>query len=203
MNIFITGTDTNVGKTIVSAWICLHSKAQYWKPIQTGTDSDREIVQQLSSTTTIIPSVAKYISPLSPYDAAKLEKTTINPQIFQNFPKSKTIIEGAGGVLVPIADNIIMADLIVKFNAKALLIVRCKLGMINHTLLSIEALQKRNINIIGIIINGNVEQNIVQTIEKFSGYTVLNILPFWPYCENITYNLKQHKVNNIILEELI
>jgi dethiobiotin synthetase/malonyl-CoA O-methyltransferase len=84
-NVVVTGTDTNVGKTVVSAWICSHTNVNYWKPIQTGDDSDSDVVAKLSPHTKIIPEAYKLKAPLSPYDAAKLE----NVEIDRNRPLSK------------------------------------------------------------------------------------------------------------------
>ncbi|MDR0595264.1 MAG: dethiobiotin synthase [Puniceicoccales bacterium] len=176
MNIFVTGTDTDVGKTIVSAWVCMHTPVSYWKPIQTGGDSDKDIIAKLSPHTKIIPETYKFKAPLSPYDAANMENIAVDIDKFsENF--ENTIIEGAGGALVPIAENFFMADLIKKCNASVLIVVKSKLGMINHLLMTAEVLKMRGIRVVGIVVNGKMEDNIKFTIEKFSKVRILRIIP--------------------------
>lgn len=176
MNLFITGTDTDAGKTTVSAWICSHIRTKYWKIIQTGNDSDSSIIKQYSPNTEIIPEIYKLKAPLSAYDAAKLENVVLDTSKF-NINKDKVVIEGAGGVFVPIASNYLMIDAIKSTNSKALIISRSKLGMINHILLTVFALREKEIPIVGIVISGDINDNIKQTIEKFSKIKILSVLP--------------------------
>lgn len=180
MNIFVTGTDTNVGKTVISAWICLHTTAKYWKPIQTGSDVDKNVIKKLSQHTEIIPEAYQLKAPLSPYDAAKLENTEIRPNLFSEImalEKSSCVIEGAGGILVPIGKNFYMVDLIKKCNARALLVAKSQLGVINHVLMTVEVLRHRGIDIVGVVINGMIEPHLLDTLEKFSRAKVLQIMP--------------------------
>lgn len=175
MNIFITGTDTDVGKTITSAWICKNTSASYFKPIQTGDDSDTNTVIRFSPQTQIIPNAYKLKAPLSAYDAARLEGVDIDIEgIKRKCPQNNTVIEGAGGALVPITKNIMMADLINLMNAKALIVAKSKLGFLNHIFLTVEALRTRNTDILGIILNG--ETTLINTVEHFSKCKVLATL---------------------------
>lgn len=175
MNIFVTGTDTDIGKTITSAWICKNTAASYFKPIQTGDDSDANTIIQFSPTTHIIPNAYRLKAPLSVYDAAHLEGIDIDVDtIKRQCPPNNTVIEGAGGALVPITKNIMMADLINFLNAKALIVAKSKLGFLNHIFLTIEVLRARNIDILGIILNGNT--TLIDTIEHFSRCKVLATL---------------------------
>ncbi|MDR2781252.1 MAG: dethiobiotin synthase [Holosporaceae bacterium] len=176
MNIFVTGTGTDVGKTVVSALLCRHTNASYWKPIQTGNDSDSDIIAKFSPHTKIIPEAYKLNAPLSPYDAARLENIEIDINSFA-VNLQNTVIEGAGGALVPIAKNFFMADLIKMCNAKALIVVKSKLGMVNHLLMTIEVLRARKIDIIGIVINGEIENNLECTIKEFSKLKILFVIP--------------------------
>ena len=176
MNIFVTGTDTDAGKTTVSAWICSKIRTKYWKLIQTGGDSDSEIIRKFAPNTEIIPEAYKLKAPLSAYDAANKESLAIDIEKLST-KKDKIIIEGAGGVFVPIADGFFMINAIKRTNSMALVVARSKLGVINHILLTIFALKSKNIPIIGIIISGNMEENIKKTIEKFSGEKILSVLP--------------------------
>ena len=172
MNLFITGTDTDAGKTTVSAWICSKIRTKYLKLIQTGSDSDSTTVKNFAPNTEILPEIYKLHAPLSAYDAAKLENITIDVEKFRiNY--DKTVIEGAGGIFVPIASNFLMIDAIERTNSCALVVARAKLGMINHTLLTISALKNRNISIAGIVVCGDLEKNIVDTIEHFSGEKII------------------------------
>ena len=176
MNLFITGTDTDAGKTTVSAWICSKIKTTYWKPIQTGSDADSDVIQKFASQTEILPNAYRLKAPLSAWDAARLEQATIDVRKLQT-DRDKILIEGAGGLLVPIAENFFMLDVIEQTHAIALVVARSKLGMINHVLLTIFALHQRNIPILGIVICGNIERNIRETIEHFSRVRILAILP--------------------------
>ncbi len=175
MNVFITGTDTDVGKTVTSAWICKHAEASYYKPIQTGDDSDAATVAHFSPKTNIIPNAYRLKAPLSAYDAARLEGACIDvTKITKQCPADHTVIEGAGGALVPITNGIMMADLINRLNAKAIIVARSKLGFLNHILLTVEALSARKVSILGIVLNGETE--LIDTIEKFSKCKVLATL---------------------------
>ncbi|MDR1208646.1 MAG: dethiobiotin synthase [Holosporales bacterium] len=194
-NIFITGTDTNVGKTIISSWICLHSGAKYWKPVQTGHDSDSQTVRRISPSTEIIPEAYKLKAPLSAYDAANAEHIKIDPRnILEKIPNG-AIIEGAGGALVPISEGFFMADLIKQANCNAIIVARSKLGFQNHIYLTIEALNARGINIIGIILNGC--SSLIPTIEHFSGVRVLHVFS-WDQ-----RNLSQTIFNTALPQEIL
>lgn len=176
MNLFITGTDTDAGKTTVSAWICSKIKTTYWKPIQTGSDADGDVIRKFAPQTEILPNAYRLKTPLSAWDAARLEQTTIDVRKLQT-DRDKILIEGAGGLLVPIAENFFMLDVIEQTHATALVVARSKLGMINHLLLTIFALQQRKIPICGIVICGDIEKNIRETIEHFSKQRILAVLP--------------------------
>ncbi len=176
MNLFITGTDTDVGKTTVSAWICSKIKTTYWKPIQTGSDADADVIQKFAPQTEILPNAYRLKAPLSAWDAARFEQRTIDVQKLRT-DRDKILIEGAGGLLVPIAENFFMLDVIEQTHATALVVARSKLGMINHVLLTIFALHHRNIPVCGIVICGDVEKNIFETIEHFSKIPILAVLP--------------------------
>ncbi|MDR1375599.1 MAG: dethiobiotin synthase [Holosporaceae bacterium] len=198
MNIFITGTDTDVGKTTIAAWICRHTGAHYWKPIQTGNDIDSDVIAKLSPSTKIIPEAYRLKTPLSPYDAAKFENVEIDRELLcKNL--GNTVIEGAGGALVPIAKNFLMADLIKMCGAKALIVAKSKLGAINHLLMTVEVLKARGIDILAIIINGRIENNLKHTIEEFSKLRILSIIP---HDEDLNKVLQTTALPSEILEML-
>lgn len=156
---FVTGIGTEIGKTVSSAVLVEKLKADYWKPIQAGDldNSDSLKVQNLisNSVSKFHPEVYRLTQPFSPHYAAELDGVNIDlnkiiiPQTINNL-----IIEGAGGLMVPINRKDLMIDLIQKLSVEVILISKNYLGSINHTLLSIEALKSRNINVKGIIFNG-------------------------------------------------
>ena len=162
MKLFITGIGTDVGKTITAAIITQALEADYWKPIQAGDlkNSDSHKLQRYisNSKTTIFENSYKLNTPASPHYAAKLDAVTIN---LQNIIEPKTannlVIEGAGGLLVPLNNTDCVIDLI-KEDYKIILVSRHYLGSINHTLLSFEALKSRNLNLAGIIFSGDKNQ---------------------------------------------
>jgi dethiobiotin synthetase len=186
MKVFISGTDTNVGKTIISSWIAVHTGFSYFKPIQTGLNegSDSCEVQKLSNAK-IYPEVYTYPEPFSPHLAAQIENDTIDIGKIIAPDESNLIIEGAGGVLVPINDTYLMVDLIKKLEAPVILVSRTTLGTINHTLLSLEALRSRKIPVLGVIMNG--EQNIEnRKAIEFYGHTF--VLAEFPKLEIVSNN---------------
>ena len=154
--IFITGIDTNVGKTIVSAIFVEALKADYWKPIQAGlsTETDTEKVKNLVSNTQsrFHPDTFRLTSPLSPHAAAKIDNINIEiSKITLPQTQNTLIIEGIGGLLVPLNNKELLIDLIKELNAEVVLVIKNYLGSINHALLSLEALQRRNIKIKGLV----------------------------------------------------
>lgn len=178
MQVFISGTDTNIGKTIISSWLCLHTKYSYFKPIQTGLEElDSNTVANLSKNTNIYPEVYLYKHPVSPHLAARLENQYIDKTKIHLPNKKKLIIEGAGGLLVPINKQDLIIDLISYFNVPVILVVSTRLGTINHTLLSLQALRNKNINILGVITNGAFNQDNVDAIEYYGNIKVLTQFP--------------------------
>ena len=172
---FISGTDTNVGKTIVSAVLATKLEAHYFKPIQCGLNKmnlkDSEVVKSLSNKAKILNELYFLKKPLSPFVAAKLEKKKIDVnkilQFVKNLKTKKLVIEGAGGLNVPINSNYLMSDLCQKLNTPLILVSRTKLGTINHTLMSLEVIKKKKINLMGIIFFGKKELETLETIRFF------------------------------------
>ena len=159
MKIFITGISTDVGKTIASAIITEALEADYWKPIQAGdlNDSDSHKIQSyISNNKSVIHENSyKLNTPASPHLAAELDGITIDlKNIIEPKTSNHLVIEGAGGVFVPLNETDFVLDLI-QPDYKVIVVSRHYLGSINHTLLTIEALKNRGINIAGIIFNGN------------------------------------------------
>ena len=176
--LFITGIGTDIGKTIVSSIIVEALKADYWKPIQSGDLSftDTMKVQSLitNSTSVFHQESYKFVNPLSPHAAAALEDTRIDlERIKSPETTNNLIIEGAGGLLVPLNDKHFIIDLITHLDAEVILVSRNYLGSINHTLLTYETLKQRNIKIKGLIFNGN--ENLA-TENSIINYTKLPVL---------------------------
>ena len=156
--IFVTGIGTGIGKTVVAAILAEALQADYWKPVQAGyedgTDSDwmRSVIQ--NNRTKIYPEVYRLKMPASPHLAAKNENRTISlEKIFTAFaqcvaPGRRLVIEGAGGLLVPLNEHELVIDLIRKLNAKVVLVSRHYLGSINHSLLTAQACRQKNIRVL-------------------------------------------------------
>ncbi|MDB4682578.1 dethiobiotin synthase [Crocinitomicaceae bacterium] len=184
-SLFVTGIGTDVGKTVVSAILCEYFGFDYWKPIQTGKNlgTDNESLKSLVSTTGFTTYPESYLleQPLSPHAAAKFENENIKLNQIQ-FPasSSKLIIEGAGGLLVPINyENETICDLIIQLKCPVVLVVKEYLGNINHTLLSIEHLKQREIPVFGIVYVGDELPETSEIIEKMTGVKTLFRVPLF------------------------
>lgn len=185
MKLFITGISTDVGKTVASAIIVEALEADYWKPIQAGDldNSDSNKIRSLISNcqTTIHPNSYQLQTPASPHLAAELDGITIDlNQIVEPVVKAHLVIEGAGGVLVPLNNTDCVIDL-VQPDYKVIVVSRHYLGSINHTLLTIEALNSRNIAIAGIIFSGNENKASEAIIMNKSGIKNIGRIEEEPY----------------------
>jgi dethiobiotin synthetase len=178
MRYFITGTDTDAGKSIVAAWLCLHFSCTYWKPIQCGTadGTDRSTVERLSGAATL-PERYLLQAPQSPHAAAAAEGRYLRATDFVLPPDPRLIVEGAGGALVPLSESETMADLMQHFALPVLVVARGGLGTINHTLLTIEALRQRNLDIAGIVFTGDLLPENPRAIERHGRVSILGHLP--------------------------
>lgn len=184
--LWILGTDTNVGKTLVSAWLTAGLEATYWKPIQSGTveGSDTETVRLLGRIPEqrLLAEVYRYKAPLSPHLAARLEAEYIHTdQIVLPEPSrvstSYLLMEGAGGLMVPLNDDMLLVDLVRSIPAPVLLVCRSSLGTINHTLLSLQALSARRIPVLGYIMSGVPNPENEAAITHFSRLPCIARLP--------------------------
>lgn len=189
--IFVTGTDTNVGKTIVSAAFTIALRGggknvRYWKPVQTGieADDDTRTVRQLAGCADreILDDGFRLEKPLSPHLSAKLAgmKITIE-KIFEFLPAETNddfwIVEGAGGVFVPLNDDDLMIDLMKRLDLPVVVAARSSLGTINHTVLTVEALRNRGLKILGVVMNGEPNTENREAIEHFGRVRVLAEMP--------------------------
>jgi dethiobiotin synthetase len=151
----VTGTDTGVGNTVVSAALCVLTGARYWKPVQAGLDgeTDSELVARLSGVE-IVPEAYRLTTPCSPHQAAAIDGTTIELERLA-VPDGPLIVEGAGGALVPLREDQLYADLFARWGLPVVLVARTALGTINHSLLSLEALRARRVEVAGIVFVGD------------------------------------------------
>ncbi len=175
---FVTGIGTGIGKTVVSAVLVEKLRADYWKPVQAGEldNSDTIKVRELVTNTLSVfhPETYRLTQPFSPHKAAALDNSTIEPgKIIVPKTNNRLIIEGAGGLMVPLNDNFLMIDLIKQLDTEVILVSQNYLGSINHTLLSIFALQQRGIPIRGIIFNGKKDSYSEDLILKYTGVALL------------------------------
>ena len=204
--LFITGIGTGIGKTIVSAVLVESIKADYWKPIQAGDldhSDSHKIKSYISNDTTVIHENSYRLNtPASPHLAAKLDGITIDiKKIKEPDTKNSLVIEGAGGLFVPLNDMDCVIDLIRK-EYKVIVVSRHYLGSINHTLLTMEALQNRKIDVAGIVFSGDENKSSEEIILKKTGAELIGRIEQEPYFDKevIRYyadlfrnNLKQIK----------
>lgn len=176
--LFITGIGTDIGKTVASAILAEALKADYWKPVQAGSldNTDSDVVRRIisNSVSVVHPEAYRLTQPMSPHAAAKIDGITIRLKDFK-LPETQNtlIIEGAGGILVPLSNNKLVIDLIEKLKAEVVIVISNYLGSINHSLLTIESALNRKLAIAGIIFNG--EPNVASE-EIILHYAKLRLL---------------------------
>lgn len=177
--LFVTGTDTGVGKTVASAALLLrYRKTRYWKPIQTGIEQDDDTAEVVRLTACeVLNEGVRLAHPVSPHLAAKWVGVNIDPSALRIPEGHGWIVEGAGGVLVPINERTLMADFIKMLGLPALIIARSTLGTINHTLLTLEALRARSIRIAGVILAGQPNADSRAAIETYGHVRVIAEMP--------------------------
>ncbi|MEO8236381.1 MAG: dethiobiotin synthase [Flavobacterium sp.] len=185
MKLFITGIGTDVGKTIASSIVVESLEADYWKPIQAGDldhSDSHKIESYISNNKTVINENSYRLNtPASPHLAAQIDGISIDlNQIIEPSAKNHLVIEGAGGLFVPLNNIDCVIDLI-KPDYKVIVVSRHYLGSINHTLLTIEALQNRKINIAGIIFNGNENKATEEIILLKTGIKFIGRINEEPY----------------------
>lgn len=182
--IIVTGTDTDVGKTVFAAALVGALEASYWKPVQAGLDAegqgDAARVAGLSgiAPARIVPEAYRLTTPCSPHRAAEIDGVEIAPGRLALPPvDGPLVIEGAGGVLVPLTRKLTYADLFARWACPAVLVARTALGTINHSLLSIEALRARGVDILGIAFVGDASPDSEATIAELGRVRRLGRLP--------------------------
>lgn len=192
--IFVTGIGTDIGKTVVSAILVEALKADYWKPVQSGTyyTTDSEKVKLLisNSKTIIHPEAYRLKEPKSPLEAAELEGVKIEMSKISLPQTDNTLVmEGAGGVMVPLNEKEFIFDLIKKFEAETVVVIQNYLGSINHSLLTIDALRRGGVKILGLVFNGSPHLPSEELVSNYSGLPILSRI------------LKENKVDkNVVLK---
>jgi len=170
--LIVAGTDTNVGKTIVSSLLVAKLNAHYWKPIQCGeldTGGDSATIKKLTGIeeNRIIPEAYRLKMAASPNQAAEAEGITIEDKnLILPSHDGPLVVELAGGLMVPLRDNWLQIDQIKIWNLPVVLVARSGLGTLNHTLLSLEAMEKRNIQVTTLILNGEKHEGNYKTLLK-------------------------------------
>jgi dethiobiotin synthetase len=182
LRLVITGTDTGIGKTVFSAALTDALGACYWKPIQSGLteETDSQTVLRLGRIPPqrILPEAWRLKTPVSPHLSAEIDKVTLDPYALgPPGTNSPLIIEGAGGLLVPLTRHETFADVFARWQIPVVLCCRTGLGTINHTLLSLEAMRQRRIPVLGIAFIGDAQPDTQQIIAEMGKVRVLGRLP--------------------------
>ncbi|EYD73679.1 dethiobiotin synthase [Limimaricola hongkongensis] len=176
--IIVTGTDTGIGKTIVSAALVQLLGARYWKPVQSGLEeeTDSDIVARLSGAE-VLPEAVRLSLPASPHISAEAEGVRIDPETLK-LPEisGPLVVEGAGGLMVPLDDETTFLDLFARWGAPVVLVARTALGTINHSLLSLAALRAAGVPVAGVIFSGEAAPRVERTIIEMGGVAHLGRL---------------------------
>lgn len=181
--IWVAGTDTNVGKTIVSAALVKHLNASYWKPVQTGTDTDDDTttVRHLTgfADDKFFPNSMRFKAPLSPNQAAQLEGVEIAMRDIR-LPEhhGRLVMEGAGGLLVPLNHHRTILDLMRYYSSPVVLVARTALGTLNHTFLSLHLLREMRLPIMGVVLVGDPHPMNTRDIRDIGKVRILAEIPF-------------------------
>lgn len=176
----VTGTDTDVGKTVFAAGLAQAMKAAYWKPAQAGLEgeTDSQAVARLAPAAQVLAEAYRLATPCSPHEAARVDGVTIADNAL-SLPQTDRplVVEGAGGVLVPYREDLLAADLFARWGLPAIVVARTTLGTISHTLLSIEALRARGIDVAGVAFSGDEEPVAEGAITRIAKVPHLGRLP--------------------------
>lgn len=180
--IIVTGTDTGIGKTLFAAGLTRLLDGVYFKPVQAGLEgeTDTAVVQRLSNLPAerMLPEIWRLTTPASPHLAAERDGVIIDPdQLRLPSLERPLIVEGAGGLMVPLTREVLFIDVFARWDAPVVLCARTALGTLNHTLLSLEALQRRGIPILGIALIGDAHPDNERTLGAMGRVPILGRLP--------------------------
>jgi dethiobiotin synthetase len=179
----VAGTDTGVGKTVFAAALAGALDGFYWKPVQAGlgSETDSQTVARLSGLPPdrILPEAWRLTTPASPHISARIDGVEIDAKRLSppNADRS-LVIETAGGLMTPLTDGALTIDVLARWNIPVILCARTSLGTISHSLLSIEALRRREISIGGVAFIGDASEEVQATIARMGNVTMLGRLPF-------------------------
>ena len=202
--LIVCGTDTNIGKTVISSLLVQGLHATYWKPIQSGLEdgSDTSRVREILNLPEerCLPEAYKLNAAVSPHWAAEKENILISPDRLK-IPviNNLLLIETAGGLMVPINRNLLQIDQIKYWGFPIVLVARSGLGTLNHTLLSLEALKSRGIPILGIFLNGVIHKDNPKTLEQFGDIPIIAQIP--PFKELSSSELSKAWTNHNLKEK--
>jgi dethiobiotin synthetase len=180
---FVTGTDTDVGKTLVAAWLLTQLDASYWKPVQAGImpETDSSVVRRLAEIEPdrILPEAYVLPEAIAPHEAARRAGIAIDMAKFVPPVSDRPlVVEGAGGLMVPLTDTAYVIDLAAELHLPLILVARSTLGTINHTLLSLEAILRRGLHLAGVVINGPETPHNRAAIERYGQVEVIAEIPW-------------------------
>jgi dethiobiotin synthetase len=182
MQIIVTGTDTGIGKTVFAAGLTRFLDGVYWKPIQAGVEgeTDSAVVRRLSGLggDRVLPEAWVLKTPASPHLAAERDGVTIDPDMLKMPAVGRPlIIEGAGGLLVPLTRKTLQIEVFARWGAPVVLCARTGLGTLNHTLLSLEVLRRRAIPVLGVALMGDAHADNERTIAEIGRVRILGRFP--------------------------
>lgn len=209
--IAVVGADTDAGKTLISAAILKITGGTYWKPIQSGSieGTDTQTIRRLSEIpdSHFLPEAYSFQAPVSPHLAAAMEDQVINrEQLYlpaaEHIAHLPLIIEGAGGVMVPLAENLTYLDVLASWNIPALIVGRNRLGVINHMLLTISACRNRGIYTPGYILSGSSNLGNQQAISTYGDIQCLAVIPEIDFEQNYAFHQVCNAIDSTLLEEL-
>jgi len=180
--IWVAGTDTNVGKTVVAAALVRQLNASYWKPVQSGwpDDDDTETVRRLAEVPEhrLLKPAYRFKNPLSPNQAAEDDGIQPDPVIIRTPDHSgRLVMEGAGGLMVPITPDFFIIDLMRKLAAPVVLVARTGLGTLNHTFLSLEAIRAKGLPVLGVVLVGGPQPRNTRDIREIGRVRILAEIP--------------------------
>ena len=175
MNIFLSAIGTDSGKTLISTLICKALNYDYWKPVQSGEPRDTAFLESFDIKTFREKYLLK--TPESPHAAAEKDGVKINVNEIKPPKDERLLIEGAGGLMVPLNDENVILDIPLHLDIPVILVSNIYLGSINHTLLSLEILKSKGVKVLGVIFNGNSNPDSERIIELKSGIHVLGRIP--------------------------
>ncbi|MEL1249248.1 dethiobiotin synthase [Aurantiacibacter gilvus] len=176
----VTGTDTDVGKTVFAAGLAQALRASYWKPAQSGLEgeTDSQAVSRLAPDADVLPEAYRLATPCSPHEAARIDGVEVEDGALELPATDRPlVVEGAGGLLVPYRKDLLAADLFARWGLPAVVVARTRLGTINHTLLTLEAMRARGIPIAGVAFSGDAEPVAESAIVEIGNVPNLGRLP--------------------------